>query len=460
MEEDTRSRDRQADRMSADRRRNEERTGRLGNNPNLHRLKDLDDYKIASDDPDVRGWNVISGDNEKIGKVDELIVDTKRMKVRYLVVDIVDKFLADFGDDHYMLIPIGAARLHEKDNDIIVSSITTDNFRNYPPYNSDDRVSRDHEHSIRRFYEGGATGTAASTHSSSGSETIRDAHTGKIYERHDDDNDNRRDRSSASGVDSNSRNRVDVVTGKAGDTSDQAYGSGQMSNTPQEDRMKDRTQASSNTVSRDQTAEDRRPDNKTEFGSFNHTSATDIKDRIGTSGISSSRTANLPNKDLEQGPKNREVAGSESSASNLSEEDRVRIHDTDPNVDAPKGTGDKDRKQDFNSTSDLNRSTSMGADSRRGSNMGNQESREQTPGIKDRSRMSSPEFTERTSTPGDSRHPDKYPDDTRASKGSDLTHSSDELPDDRYDPDTDEFYTHDHFDEERFYVNRRNRENK
>lgn len=459
MKDDTRSRDRQANRVSGDRKRNEGRTERSGtNNPNLFALKDLDDYKVASDDPDVRGWDVISGDNEKFGKVDELIVDTKRMKVRYLVVDIVDKFSLK-NEDHYMLIPIGAARLHEKDNDVIVSNITTDNFKNYPPYTHGDRISRDHEQSIRRFYEAGGIGAATATSGrTSSSETIRDAHTGKIYERHDDDLRGSTDRPSTSGVDSNSRNRVDVVTGKSGDTTDKAYSTGKMSSTPEEDRIKDRDQASSNTMRKDFSAEDRRPDSKTDFGSFNHTDATDIKDRIGTSGISSSRTSNLPNKDLEQGPKNKEVSGSGKAGDNLSEKDRVRIHDTDPNVDAPKGTHDRDRDAGFNSTSDLNRSTSMDDDSRRGSNVGNQESREHTPGIKDRSRMSSPEFTDRTTTPGDSRHPDKYPEGRGPVSKRDLEHSSDELPDDRYDPDTDEFYTHDHFDEERFYGTRRNRD--
>lgn len=458
MKEDTRNRDRQADRVSADRRRNEGRADKSGrDNPNLFALKDLDDYKVASDDPDVRGWDVISGDNENIGKVDELIVDTKRMKVRYLVVDVVDKFSKTDNADHYMLIPIGAARLHEKSNDVVVSNITTDNFTNYPPYSSGGRISREHEQSVRRFYEAGGMGTATTARRDSSSETIRDAHTGKIYERQDDD---LKDRSSTSGVDSNSKNRVDVVSGKSGDiaSSDRAHGTGKLSNTPVEDRMKDRDQASSNTMRRDFSAEDRRPDNKTDFGSFNHTDATDIKDRIGTSGISSSRTSNLPNKDLEQGPKNKEVSGSGRAGEHMSESERVRIHDTDPNVDSPKGSREGDRNQDFNSTSDLNRSTSKGDDSRRGSNIGNQESREHTPGIKDRSRMSSPEFTDRTSTPGDSRHPDKYPEGSRPVNKKDLEHSSDELPDDRYDPENDEFYTHDHFDEDRFYGNRRKRD--
>jgi hypothetical protein len=41
------------------------------NDRNLSRLSDLDDYEIASGDPDVRGWKVYSADGKEIGKVHE-----------------------------------------------------------------------------------------------------------------------------------------------------------------------------------------------------------------------------------------------------------------------------------------------------------------------------------------------------------------------------------------------------
>ncbi len=445
MKEDTRAKTTRTDRTYADesmdtRSREKRRTDT--DNPHLSRLKDLKEYKVASDDPDVRGWEVISGDNEKLGKVDELIVDTKRMKVRYLVVDVVDNYAAD-KNDHYMLIPIGAARLHEKNNDVIVSGITTGNTRNYPVYRGDS-ISRDYEHSVRRFYEaGGAVPAASATESISENETIRDAHTGKIYERQD------REPANRTTVDSNKQNRVDVVTGTSGNAARNETtghsGTGDMSDLPQEDRMKDRDKMSSNTMRGDRAATDRRPDSNTTFGEFNTTQGSDIKDRIDTSGISSSRTANLPNKELRQGPA--------PTSGRTSEEERVRIHDTDPNVPASKDEKDSG----FNETSNINRSTSMGNDTKRGSNMGNLENRSGNPGMNDRSRMSSPEFTDRTSTPGGGRHPEKYEEGSRPVNKTEMEHNSDELPDDRYDPSTDEFYTHDHFDEDRFYGDRRKR---
>jgi uncharacterized protein (TIGR02271 family) len=54
----------------------------------LKRLSELSGYNVGPDDPDVRGWNVVGSDGEKLGKVDDLLVDTERMKVAALEVDM------------------------------------------------------------------------------------------------------------------------------------------------------------------------------------------------------------------------------------------------------------------------------------------------------------------------------------------------------------------------------------
>ncbi|HEU0052581.1 MAG TPA: PRC-barrel domain-containing protein, partial [Longimicrobium sp.] len=73
-------------------------------------LNRLDDFKVADGDPDVRGWDVVAADGRKIGEVDELLIDTGAMKVRYLDVE-VDRGMIAGGDDRHVLIPIGYARL-------------------------------------------------------------------------------------------------------------------------------------------------------------------------------------------------------------------------------------------------------------------------------------------------------------------------------------------------------------
>ena len=49
-------------------------------------LSDLHAHKIASGDPDVRGWSVVAADGRTIGRVDGLLVDTAEMHARYLDV--------------------------------------------------------------------------------------------------------------------------------------------------------------------------------------------------------------------------------------------------------------------------------------------------------------------------------------------------------------------------------------
>jgi uncharacterized protein (TIGR02271 family) len=133
----------------------------------LRRMKEVeDDYKVADDDPDVRGWDVVDSTGNKIGEVDELIVDTDAMKVRYLEID-VDNSLVD-ADDHHILLPIGSATLDHSNKNVTVSTLNSGSLANYPAYNGE-TISRDYEHKLLtalspgykagsvdndRFYEG------------------------------------------------------------------------------------------------------------------------------------------------------------------------------------------------------------------------------------------------------------------------------------------------------------------
>ena len=101
------------------------------------RLQELDesDFEIVDGQPDIRGWDVKTGDHT-IGEVDELILDARERKVRYMVVDLDDDVL-DLDDDRKVLIPIGMAQLHEKDDDVILPGISLDQLRQLPEYDSD-----------------------------------------------------------------------------------------------------------------------------------------------------------------------------------------------------------------------------------------------------------------------------------------------------------------------------------
>ena len=99
----------------------------------LARLDDLDDFKIAEGDPDPRGWDVQAADGRTIGKVDSLIADTGAMKVRYLDVELDEKALG-LEEPRHVLIPIGGATLHEKDDAVYLSTLPSTRLRTLPPY--------------------------------------------------------------------------------------------------------------------------------------------------------------------------------------------------------------------------------------------------------------------------------------------------------------------------------------
>jgi hypothetical protein len=53
-------------------------------------LGELDDRDVDAADLDIRGWEVIAADGERMGIVDELLIDTGTGRVRYLDVDLDD----------------------------------------------------------------------------------------------------------------------------------------------------------------------------------------------------------------------------------------------------------------------------------------------------------------------------------------------------------------------------------
>jgi len=98
------------------------------------RLQELDhsDFEIVNGEPDIRGWDVKNLQGQKIGEVEELIVDAQQKKVRYMLVDLDDNELKL--DHKKVLVPIGLAELHEKDDDVILPNVQAEHFRSLPAY--------------------------------------------------------------------------------------------------------------------------------------------------------------------------------------------------------------------------------------------------------------------------------------------------------------------------------------
>lgn len=91
----------------------------------LRRLGELDDFKVASDDPDVRGWTVRTRDGQEIGQVTELIVDPGARKVRYFEVSL-DRRGFDLREEKHVSIPAESAQLNRDGRTVDVSGLSRD----------------------------------------------------------------------------------------------------------------------------------------------------------------------------------------------------------------------------------------------------------------------------------------------------------------------------------------------
>ena len=117
----------------------------------LFYLHDLTDYKVHHDDTDIRGWNVKLTSGEKIGKVENLVVDKAAQKVRYIEVTADTTFFSTYNrDDYYLdrdsdrvygadhdshfLIPIGMISLDHSDSDVHVNGMAADKIGSVPRY--------------------------------------------------------------------------------------------------------------------------------------------------------------------------------------------------------------------------------------------------------------------------------------------------------------------------------------
>ena len=186
--------------------------GRGADQGHLGRLNDLDEFKVADGYPDPRGWDVKTSDGATVGKVDDLIVDTAAMRVRYLSVEVNDRSVGQLAQDAvtpgdqgtHTLVPIGSVSLDDRHDDVLISGYSAQQLAGLPRYagGAGRTISREYETSVvdrhrnRTGVAGAVTGAAAAAGAAvkHGAEKVADAVTGNNprydYD-HDDYNDQR-----------------------------------------------------------------------------------------------------------------------------------------------------------------------------------------------------------------------------------------------------------------------------
>jgi uncharacterized protein (TIGR02271 family) len=124
------------------------------------RLQELggSDFEIVDGQPDINGWDVTDVSGTYIGEVEELIFDTVTRKVLYLIVDLEGNDL-DL-DSRKVLVPIGLATLHEKEDEVILAELTSQYLSSLPAYEKG-KISPGTESTIRNTFTGLAAAIAS-----------------------------------------------------------------------------------------------------------------------------------------------------------------------------------------------------------------------------------------------------------------------------------------------------------
>jgi sporulation protein YlmC with PRC-barrel domain len=139
-------------------------------NKRIFYLDELDGLKVHHNDPDVRGWDVYTSDEKKIGEVENLIVDKKDKMVRYLDVHLDDSIIPEgskpldtkdsgsAGKVHehmneegqrHMIIPVGLVDIDKGSKNLNMKDYSFDSISGAPRYNRNEGFTRKYEVEVR-----------------------------------------------------------------------------------------------------------------------------------------------------------------------------------------------------------------------------------------------------------------------------------------------------------------------
>jgi photosynthetic reaction center H subunit len=119
----------------------------------LAELRQLHDYIIAEDDPDIRGWEVRTAaglGDRTVGSVEDLIVDRDTLRVRYVLV-CLDKDAVATTRDRRILVPVGIARLDDHENQLRLDGYTAGQLVGVPEFRPG-KLTRRYEAIVRRRF--------------------------------------------------------------------------------------------------------------------------------------------------------------------------------------------------------------------------------------------------------------------------------------------------------------------
>ena len=124
----------------------------------LMKISDFDtDYRTSFDDTDIKGHGVYTQNDEKIGTVNDILVDEEG-HFRYFIVDLGFWI---FGKK--VLLPVGRTRIDHNAERVYAVGMTRDQADNLPEFNEDLALDYDYEENVRGVYRGSATAAVTPT---------------------------------------------------------------------------------------------------------------------------------------------------------------------------------------------------------------------------------------------------------------------------------------------------------
>lgn len=120
----------------------------------LIKLRDFypDSAQDTSDAEDIKNFSVYTQGDEKVGSIDDILVDEQTGRFRYFVVDT--GFWV-FGKK--VLLPVGMGRVEYSDRRVYVNGLTKEQVENLPDFKDLEKVDYDYEEQVRGVYRPMAT---------------------------------------------------------------------------------------------------------------------------------------------------------------------------------------------------------------------------------------------------------------------------------------------------------------
>lgn len=116
------------------------------------------DYRNDSDNTNFNDFSVYAQDDDKVGTVIDVLVDSQDGRFRYFVVDT--GFWV-FGKR--VLLPVGPTRIDYADKRIYVPSMTKEQVQNLPNFDKLETVDYDYEEQVRDVYRPAVMPSATTT---------------------------------------------------------------------------------------------------------------------------------------------------------------------------------------------------------------------------------------------------------------------------------------------------------